>query len=211
MVGESSRSLDEQGSIPRSLEAQNLHTIRRGDSFVKNLSPSLSFSTHSLANLPEQQFQAPPITEDDTVEYFPCLDIAESIPCIDIADSEDEDSLTLPPEAHQDEALYRLNHKKSEMARLVHEIKTERISNTAKDPTRSENHKTELGRPNPPPADRSLEVSLSNLPIPVSNRIPVSLAHDGHKASLQLGRGRGSSRRDARTLTRLQGAPIWQN
>ena len=137
MVGESSRSLDEQGTIPRSLEVQNLHTIQRGDSFVKNLSPSLGISTHSLANLPEQQFQAPPITEDDTVEYFPCLDIAESIPCIDIVDSEDEGSLTLFPEAHsakakkdivhQDETLYRLSPKKAE---LVQEIKTERIADS---------------------------------------------------------------------------------
>ena len=108
MVGESSGSLDEQGTIPRSLEAQNLHTIRRGDSFVKNLSPNLSVSSHNLADLPGHQSQAPPITEDVTVEYFPCLDITGSIPCIDIADSEDEDSLTLPPEARQDEALYRL-------------------------------------------------------------------------------------------------------
>ena len=155
-----------------------------------------------MADLPGHQSQAPPIIEDVTVEYFPCLDIRESIPCIDIADSEDEDSLTLPPEAHQNEALYRLDQKKSELAKLVHEIKSERITNAAKDPTRSESHKTELGRPNPPPADRSLEVSLGNLPIPVSNRIPVSLAHDEHKATLRLGRGRGSSRRDARTIAR---------
>ena len=102
MVGEGARSLDEQGTIPCSLDDQgsttpvlamkNLHAIRKGDSFVKNLSPSLSKSTHRLADSPEQQAQAPLIIEDDTVEYSPCLDIAESIPCIDIADSEDEGS-----------------------------------------------------------------------------------------------------------------------
>ena len=171
-------------------------------------SPRLSESTHRLADLPEQQAQAPLIIEDDTVEYFPCLDIAESIPCIDIADSEDEGSLTLFPEAHsakakkdivhQDETLYRLNPK----ADLVQEIKAERIADAVKDPIWSESHRTVLEQPNPPPADRLLEVSPSNLPIPVSNRIPVSPAHDGHKTSLWFSRGRGSAKRNARTLAR---------
>ena len=120
----------------------------------------------------EQPAQDPQISEDEIDEFFPCIDIAES---------EDEGSLTLFPEAHsakakkdivhQDETLYRLSPKK---AGLVQEIKAERIADSVEDPIRSDSHKTVQELPNPPPADRLLEISLSNLPIPVSNRIPVS-------------------------------------
>ena len=147
---------------------------QRGDSFVKNLSPSLSKMIHNFADWACQPAQEPQIPEDDMDEFFPCIDIAES---------EDEGSLVLIPEedtakvkegiVQQDEILYLHSTKKDES---VQEIKTKKIIEPVEEPKRPDSHKKVQDAPNPPLADGLFAASPSNPAIPVLTGLQPTLS-----------------------------------
>ena len=158
-----------------------VHAKQRGDSFVKNLSPSLSKMIHNFAGWACQPEQDPQIPEDDMDEFFPCIDIAES---------EDEGSLVLIPEedtakvrdgiVQQDEILYLHSTKKDE---LVQEIKTKKIIEPVEEPKRPDSYKKVQDAPNPPLADGLFAASPSNPVIPVLNRITANPVDDRESTS----------------------------